>query len=111
MTDPADPRLVRALACAQEYAEGYDSALGELRDLVAKVDAELQASAGALQHRLELAARLLVRAGSREFDDRPPRNAPGHRHKAAPYWDLDGRKCDWCAAWNDLYLALRALDK
>jgi len=110
VTAPADPRLVRALKCARDYAEGDDAALDGLQDVVANLDAEFAAPSSPYQ-KVEAAVRLLMRAGSREFDDRPAKNAPGHRHKAAPYWDLDGRRCDWCHAWNELYLALRVLDR
>lgn len=53
--------------------------------------------------RLHIEAMNLVRLGlhsEKFFDNRPPKNGPGHRHRNPPKWDHDGSTCEWCACWN-----------
>lgn len=45
------------------------------------------------------------------FDGRPVGNAPSHRHKNAPYWDMDGKRCEWCASWTSLQDQVREVLK
>ncbi len=53
--------------------------------------------------RLAEAADEVVRNGSsleRYFDGRAEGNAPSHRHKIPPKWDMDGSTCHWCSSWT-----------
>ena len=52
--------------------------------------------------RIANAAEDVVRNGSsseRYFDGRELGNAPSHRHKEPPKWDMTGETCTWCSSW------------